>query len=108
MGRATSIPDTIRVQRELEDIQLQIEQLRGRLRFLEDQTALGTIEVFMTEVDAAPARVGKLQRAWEEAIDVFLSIVAAVIVSIGVIVPLGLLIGIAIVVVMRLKPRLSS
>lgn len=36
---AATIPDTIRVQEEVSAVQLQIEQIRGRLRFLRDQTS---------------------------------------------------------------------
>ena len=46
-------------------MQLDIEQLRGRLRYLEDQTALSTILVNMTEAGiVAPEEAGTLGRSW--------------------------------------------
>ena len=108
MDRATSISGTIRVQRELEGLQLQIEQLRGRLRFLENQTAFGTIHMVITEVQGPPPRVSKLENAWEDAVDIFLSIVAAAILGISVLLPLALAIVAIVFAINRLKPRFGS
>jgi hypothetical protein len=86
--RSQSIADTIRVQRELEDVQLEIERLRGRLRFLEDRTDLSTISVALTESSAVVAGAGPFERAWDKARDTFVAVVSGAIVGAGFLLPL--------------------
>lgn len=106
MDRAATVVDTIRVQGELQGVQLEIERLRGRIRYLDDQTSLGTIEVRIAEIGAAPQASGELGKAWERAKDGFIAVVAGLIASLGVVVPIALLIGLVVLVV-RLRPRLT-
>lgn len=106
MDRAQSITDTIRVQRELEGIQLQIERLRGRLRFLEDQTSFGTIAISMREVGVVVDKPGALSDAWENAVEVFMSVISGVIVAAGFVIPVGLMVLIAILILRWLAPGL--
>jgi hypothetical protein len=108
MERAQTIPDTIRVQGELQGIQLEIERLRGRIRFLDDQTDLSTIEVRLFEAGAVAAKDGEFAKAWARAKEAFVAIVAGLITSLGVIVPLAILLGLVILMIAVLKPRISS
>jgi hypothetical protein len=110
MNESRSVSDTIRVQRELGGVQLEIERLTGRLNYLEDQTEMSTISISFVEVGAAPgeAKLGMLQRAWERALDLSLKVVSAVIVGTGFIVPIGLLLAVAYLLLRALRPRLSS
>lgn len=106
MDEATTISETIRVQNELSGVQVQIEQLTGRLRFLEDRTSLGTITVGITESGApTPNAPNALERAWEQALDVALSILSGLIVGLGALIPIGLLAGVALLVYRQLRPR---
>jgi hypothetical protein len=96
MDQATSISDTLRVQAQLQQVQFRIEQLRGALRVLRDQTSYGTIEVGFREVGApvaAPqtAPAPSIARAWQLAWAGFLGVVSAVIVGLGYLIPLSLL-----------------
>ena len=104
--RSTTIADTIRVQRELEDVQLEIERLRGRLRFLEDRTDLSTISVSVAEAGAVTAAAGPFEKAWDNARDTFVGVVSGVIVGAGFVLPLAALALLAYVVFRVLKPRL--
>jgi Domain of unknown function (DUF4349) len=106
MDSAQSVTDTIRVQRELEDIQLQIERLRGRLRFLEDQTAFGTISIGLREAGAVTPQPGSLVKAWRNSVRVFMAVVSGVIVAAGVVVPVGLMILVAALILRWLLPGL--
>jgi hypothetical protein len=83
---ATSVSDTIRIQNELTGIQLEIERLEGRLRYLQDQTDLGTITVALAEEgDSAPGRFGSaFDRAW----DGILAVLSGVVVFLGYALPL--------------------
>jgi len=91
MSKSTSIDDSIKVQRSLQDVQLQIEQLRGQLRVLDDQTSYATITVSL-RVAGAPVTEpeGTLSRAWHDATEGFVSVVAAVVVGLGYLAPFAL------------------
>ncbi|HSK71513.1 MAG TPA: DUF4349 domain-containing protein [Pyrinomonadaceae bacterium] len=45
MKRSNSVQDALNVQRELGNVRTEIEQIEGRLRFLENQTSLSTIKI---------------------------------------------------------------
>ncbi|HEX6208025.1 MAG TPA: DUF4349 domain-containing protein [Actinomycetota bacterium] len=92
MDEAGSIAETIRVQRQLTGIQLQIERIRGRLRYLEDRTSFGTISVSLAEVGvAAPREPSIIARAWERAAEGFLSVIGGLITALGLLTPIAVL-----------------
>lgn len=83
MARATSIEDTIAVQGQLSQVQLQIEEITGRLRYLRSQTDLSTITLHVAEpgAAAAPGEGPSLSQAWETAIEGLQRIGAAVMIG---------------------------
>lgn len=110
--RARSVVDTIRIQREVQDVQLEIERHRGRLRFLEDRTSLSTIGIRFTEKGAAPPKEetpkGAIAQAWEQAKDLALGVVSGVIVVTGFLVPVGLLLLVALLLFKAFRPRFEA
>jgi hypothetical protein len=107
--RAQTIPESIRVQKEVTGVQLRIEEIEGRLRYLRDQAAFGTISIALVEVGVVPdATRGVIERAWDRAVDVVLGLASAAIVSMGVILPLGLLALLAWPFVRRLRTRTAE
>lgn len=110
MDRATSIGETITVQNQLSGLQLDIERLQGRLNYLEDRTALGTITISVTEEGApTPSEPNVFSTAWHDAIDILKGIGAAlIIILIGVALPVGVLTAIVVFLFRQLKPRLTS
>jgi hypothetical protein len=108
MDRARTVTDTIRVQRELQQVQLEIETIRGRLRYLEDQTTMSTISVGLREAGPAPGRQGTLGRAWERAAQTFLAIVSAAIIAAGALLPFAILLLAGLVVFRLVRPRLGT
>jgi hypothetical protein len=110
MDDSTTISESIRVQSELQGITLEIERLTGRLRYLRDLTDMGTISVSMTEIGAPAAKpaTGVLAKAWRQAAEIALSVVAAVIVGAGALAPVGVILAIAFLAFRALRPRLSS
>jgi hypothetical protein len=96
MRRASSIESTLRVQNQLQDVQFRIEQIKGQLRLLEDQTSLATIDVSLREVGAvvgvrrsAARERPSLGEAWNRAVDGFLGVIFAVVVGLGYLIPLA-------------------
>jgi hypothetical protein len=108
MDRATTIGETIRVQRELTGVQLEIERIRGRLRFLEDRTSLGTITVGMREAGAAVASKTTLEKAFEQAGEAALTVISMLIVALGFAIPIAALGGIGVLAFKLVRPRFTS
>ena len=108
MDRAETVSDTIKVQRELTGIQLEVERIRGRLRFLDDQTAFGTVTVKLTEPGAVVATATTLEKAWQRAGNAALAFVSGLVVSLGVIVPSAILLALAFIAFKLLRPRFTS
>ena len=108
MDRAQTISESIRVQAQLQQVQLEIERIRGRLDYLEDQTALGTLAVSFTEAGATPGKDSTIEKAWRDALGMGLSLVSGLIVATGVIVPLAILLLIGLLIFRQVKPRLTT
>ena len=97
MAQATTIQETITVQNHLSQVELEVEQIQGQLNFIEDQVAEATVRVEMHEEDAA--QLGQtdvvenpsLGSAWDRAIQGFLSVVSAVVIGLGYLLPLAAL-----------------
>lgn len=110
--RAQTVADTIRIQREVQDVQLEIERHRGRLRFLEDRTSLSTIGIRFTEVGVVPPEEktpkGAIAKAWDQAKELALGVVSGVIVATGFVVPVGLLMIIVFLLFRALRPRFEA
>ncbi|HEX2240419.1 MAG TPA: DUF4349 domain-containing protein [Actinomycetota bacterium] len=107
MDEATTVSETIRVHGELSSVQLEIERIRGQLRYLEDQTSLGTITAkFSTDREPA-APPGTLRRAWEQALAGALDVVAGLIVASGFVIPIGALALFAWFLIRQVRVRLS-
>jgi hypothetical protein len=107
MNQAVTVSDTIKIQNELFDIQGQIEELDGRLRYLHDQADMSTITMLLAQPAAAHHQSGHataigsaLRRSWQRATDV----VTAVIVGAGVVIPVALLALVALLAARWLLP----
>jgi Domain of unknown function (DUF4349) len=114
MGRSKTIEDSLKVQRTLQEVQLAIEEIRGRLRVLSDQTDLSTITLSMAESPtAAPKQKEDLTfvRAWHQAIHAIAAVLAAVVIGLGYVLPIAL-VALALLVlwlgVRRLRPRMAG
>lgn len=109
MDRAQTITDTIRVQNELTGIQLEIERIRGRLRYLEDQTSFSTINVVLEERGVAPADddEGLLAQAWQVARDTTRAIVSGFLIGGAALAPVLVVLLLALLAFRWLRPRLG-
>jgi hypothetical protein len=109
MNKANSIEQTIRVQNALDETQLQIEDLQGGINVLEDRTSFATVRLELREqgVQAATTHVEKpsIPGAWQRSIAGFIGVIVAVIVGLGYVIPVALLLGLAWLVVTRVRRR---
>jgi len=113
LERAEAIPDAIALRQQLDGIAASLEQVRGRIAFLDDRTAFSTLTVELAEPDAVvapvepadPAQEPRLTRAWRSAQDAFLSVVAAILVTASFLLPILALAGAAWLAWRALRPR---
>jgi Domain of unknown function (DUF4349) len=114
MRRSKSIEDSLKVQRTLQEVQLAIEQIRGQLRVLSDQTDLSTITLSMAEpatVAPKPKQDLTFVRAWHQAIHAIAAVLAAMVIGLGYVLPVAL-VALALLVVWfgvrRVRPRMAG
>jgi hypothetical protein len=113
---ATSSNEILRLAGLIEDVQLQIETIQGRLRFLKDQVAEATIKVEVRERDVEREDPGpnpenpSLGDSFELAVQGFLQVVGAVVVGLGYLIPLGAvaLVAWGVVRLVRRRDRAAS
>ncbi|GMQ98749.1 MAG: hypothetical protein BMS9Abin17_1276 [Acidimicrobiia bacterium] len=99
MDEATSIEDLVTLQTRMQDVLLNIEQIEGRLRYLDSRTTFATLTVGLTEVPdetvvpepVEPDEPGTISVAFEQAGEVLLATVAFLIVASAVVIPIGIL-----------------
>jgi Domain of unknown function (DUF4349) len=116
MKRATSVEATLRVQSNLQDVQFRIEQIKGQLRVLENQTELATIDVAMHEPGVAihvrPTPLTderpSMAEAWTKAVNGFLGVLYATVVGLGYLVPIALICLAVWFAVHRVRPAAPS
>ena len=91
---ADTTDEILRLSGQIEDVQLQIEQIQGQLRFLNDQVAESTLRVSIQEQSAPAVAVQPavdnpdLGSSFDLAVQGFLRIVGAVIVGLGYLIPI--------------------
>jgi hypothetical protein len=94
MRQSKTIEDSLKVQRTLQDVQLAIEEIRGQLRVLSDQTDLSTITLSMAEAGTVAPKPREEEltfvRAWRQAIHAIAAVFAAVVVGLGYVIPITL------------------
>jgi hypothetical protein len=108
MGRARSISDTLLVREQLSQVQLQIEELTGRLRYLRSQTDLSTISLHLAEPGAAGAAAGEgpsFAKAWRTALEGLERIGTGVMIAALWVTPFAAVVALAILGVRRLRAR---
>jgi hypothetical protein len=95
--RTGKLADVLDVEHELARVREEIERYEGRLRYLQSRAAVSTLSITIHEpvpvVDQnSPGVVGEaVRQAWRN----FIALLASVIQSLGVIVPLGVVAAIA-------------
>jgi hypothetical protein len=112
MKKAVSIEQTIRVQNALDDVQLRIEELQGQINVLNDRVSQATIRVSMRETGVKAHAETDVENpsipgAFDRAIAGFFSVIAAVIVGLGWVVPALVVTAAVWFVVARVRRRFA-
>jgi hypothetical protein len=110
LKEAKTIPDILAVQQKLGEARTEIERAEGRRRFLESQTSLSTITVHVARhieaVDASGPGFGRsIREAAHDSVAVGIAIVNGAIRTVGVLLPVGLLLGVPVWLLVRALRR---
>jgi hypothetical protein len=99
LDEANTVAAALAVQSELNRVQLELEQGRGRLDYLEDQVAFATVSLEVRESQVAAAESGGgpwgIVDAWRAAGTGFVTVVGWIFVAAATIAPVVLLIAFA-------------
>jgi hypothetical protein len=115
--QATTIPQALQLEGELNEVQLEIDRIQGQLRYLDAQTSISTLKVELSEDEPDVAALSPaederadLGEAFSSATDGFLAVVSTMIVGFGYLIPIALLLGVvyAIVTLVRRHGRGAS
>lgn len=113
LEEAAGVPDAIAVQQQLTTVTEQLEQVKGRLAFLDERTRFSTLTVELTEPGATPLVTEdlpagpSLARSWQTAQDAFVNVVGALLVAALFLAPIvlpALLLGAVAWRVLRRRP----
>ena len=111
MTKAKTIGETIEVQRQLGSVREQIEQLSAEQARLGDAVAMSTLTVNLAEpgavlkTESEPSPIGE---AFRQAVRGAQNVLAGTIVTLGYLLPLGLLLAAGWLIVRPIRGRLSS
>ncbi len=95
MKKATTIAESITIQNNLSDIQLEIERISGRLSFIDNRTSYATIRLYMAEPQViVHAQNWGLGDAVYSALHASARMLAMLVILLGYVIPLAVLTGI--------------
>jgi hypothetical protein len=100
LEKADTVAAALAVQSQLNNVQLELEQVRGRLRYLDDQVAYATVSLAIHERQAAPENdddqpAWGIVDAWRTAAHGFVTVVGWIFVAAATIAPVVLLLLLA-------------
>ncbi len=107
MQKAKTISASIQVENELSQVQGQIEELSGQRRYLNDRAAMSTITLTMVTAGPPPATPQHATALWQalsRSADAAQSVVTAVIVAAGFVIPIALIAGLVALLARRFRP----
>jgi predicted small secreted protein len=109
LQRADDVPAALAVQNQLSQVQLDLEQARGRLQYLANRVAFASISVSMHELGVIAPKDGgfKVVDAWATAGSAFLTVVGWLFIGIAVAAPVLILLGLGFLVGREVRRRLA-
>jgi len=109
LQQANDVPAALAVQSQLSQVQLDLEQARGRLQYLDNRVAFATISMSMHELVVVPPKGDgfSIVDAWATAGAAFLTVVGWIFIGIAVAAPVLILLGLGILVGREVRRRLA-
>jgi uncharacterized protein DUF4349 len=109
LEQANDVPAALAVQSQLSQVQLDLEQARGRLQYLDNRVAFATISMSMHELVVVPPKGDgfSIVEAWSTAGAAFLTVVGWIFIGIAVVAPVLVLLGLGFFVGRELRKRLA-
>lgn len=98
LEEATTVDELIAIQGQMQNVLLTIEQIEGRLQYLDSRTDFATLTVGLTEVPSGPVappvttEPGTIEQAFDQAGEVLLATVAFIVVAAAAAIPIGILV----------------
>jgi hypothetical protein len=111
LERANDVPAALAVQAQLSQVQLDLEQARGRLQFLDDQVSFATISLTLHETGVVPVGKGGgfgIVDAWAKAGAGFVAVIGWIFVGLAVASPVLVLIALGLLVGRTVRRRLAQ
>jgi hypothetical protein len=110
LDQAESIDDLVTIQTRMQEVLLTIEQIEGRLRYLDARTSFATLTVGLTEVPDILEPHGNdesnpIQEAFDQAGDVLLATVGFLIIATAVAIPIAIVVLFAWLIFKLFTPR---
>jgi len=109
LQQADDVPAALAVQNQLSQVQLDLEQARGRLQYLDNRVSYATISLAMHEAGAVAPKGGgfSIVDAWATAGSAFLTVVGWIFIGIAVAAPVLVLLGLGLLAGRELRKRLA-
>ena len=116
MNKAEKTEDLLKISSDLADVQEDIEQIAGRKKFLENQTALSTVTIMLEENAVAVPKIEnenlntwqKVKKQFAHNINILLSFGSGLIIFLVGNLPILLIVGLVIGVIIYLVKRYTG
>lgn len=104
LARAKTVDEILQVQQVLTSAQQELEQLQGRLRFLDEHTSYSTITlaIYETGVVVTPAGGWGITKAFKDALDNLVNALNAIVRGLGALIPVLVVLAIIAYIVYRI------
>ncbi len=107
LDMAVTVEDVLKVETQLERIRGDIESMQGRLIYLDNRVSLSTIQIQLSEPEIIAHESG-IKKAFNDAIDGFLSAVRGIIIFMGYFIPVAVFLTVAAVLGRFIYLKLSK
>ncbi|MFC1787266.1 DUF4349 domain-containing protein [Halobacteriota archaeon] len=107
LDMANNTQEVLEVEREIWRVRSEIEQLTGRINYLENRIELSTISVSLYEQEPITHSWG-IRDAFRAAFEAFVSVIRGFIILVGYAVPILILVGLGWLIKSKLMPKLRK
>jgi hypothetical protein len=113
MAKATTTGEALALEHQLQQTQLQIDQITGQIRYLDNQVAEATLRVDLHEPGSEPKTASDIENpslgnAFSRAIQGFLNVLAVMLIGLGYVIPLLVIAAVAYAIVRMVQRRRTA